>query len=336
MPSTRRDKLVGVIISLPTFNDHDYNLLLDRQKMHVEWMIDQGMTEGNAVLFIAAGLGEGNFMDDGEWQAMADVIVEAAAGRVPTGIGLDELSARRAAKKARYAADVGVDFVQLAPPRYMPPIEEDVFGHYKYVNDSADIGIMAYNLPWCIPGGYNFTQSLFERFAGLEHLDGIKWGSPQTSHWANRVSLFKDTFSFIEQGGILGVGPRLGMRGFIDTMGNVAPRLSLKRWELLREKRFDELDEMQRVSLEATVAAVRPGEADYPGMGEGPPARFRLSTLGMETGPYFPAQAPLTESYKRATTKAIDASGVRDWVDWDQSIFDGLEAKAAPAGVAVS
>ena len=331
MADTRRDRLVGVVVSLPTFNDESYNLLLDRQKTHVEWMIERGMTEGNAVLMIAAGLGEGNFMDDGEWRAMADVLVEAADGRVPTGIGLDELSARRAAKKAQYAADAGIDFIQLAPPRYMPPTEEDVFGHFKYVNDAADIGIMAYNLPWCIPGGYNFTQSLFERFAELENMDGIKWGSPQTGHWANMVSLFRDTFSFIEQGGILGVGARLGMSGFIDTLGNVAPRLSLKKWELMREGRFDELDLMQRDSLESAARAVRPGEADYPGMGEGPPARFRLRTLGMETGPYFPAQAPLTESYVRAAARAIEASGVKDWVDWDQSIFDGIEARAVAA-----
>lgn len=65
--------------------------------------------------------------------------------------GIFELSARAAAKKAAYAARAGIDFIQLAPPHYMVPSEEDVFGHYRYVNDHADINIMAYNVPWAMP-----------------------------------------------------------------------------------------------------------------------------------------------------------------------------------------
>ena len=34
MASTRRDKLVGPVVSLPTFCDEDHNLLLDRQRKH--------------------------------------------------------------------------------------------------------------------------------------------------------------------------------------------------------------------------------------------------------------------------------------------------------------
>jgi len=58
MAIKRRDILVGVVISLPTFNDDSYNLLLKRQKRHIQWLIENGMTKGNAVLLIAAGLGE--------------------------------------------------------------------------------------------------------------------------------------------------------------------------------------------------------------------------------------------------------------------------------------
>jgi len=327
MESSRRDKLQGVVLSLPTFNDDKFNLLLQRQKKHIQWLLDQGLKEGNAVFMIAGGLGEGYFLDDDEWRAMADVLVETTEGKVPTCIGVFELSARRAAKKARYAADVGIDFLQFAPPRYMRPSEEDVFGHFKYVNDEADVGILAYNTPWAMPGaGFEYHESILERFLDLENIVGIKWSSFDIQHYVAMLRLFADKFNFINNGGIMSVGPRFGMRGFIDFQANVAPRFSLHRWALWQQQKWDELDEIEtRVKMDPFIKVVHPEAQNWVGMGEGPTSRLRLRSLGMESGPEFPAQAPLTQAYIDDYQRGVDASGIMDWVDWDQSIFDGIE-----------
>ena len=333
MSNPRRDKLVGTLLSLPTFNDENFNLLLDRHKIHINWLIESGITEGNGVLLIAGGLGEGAFLSNDQWRVLADLVVEAADGRTPTAIGISELSAREAVDKAKFAADVGVDFIQLAPPHYMAPTDGDVFGLFKHVNDAADIGIIAYNLPWVMPNAYEFRPAIFERFADLENMDGLKWGSFSVHHWASMIRLYKDRFNFIEQGGILSVGYRLGMVGFIDTLGNVAPRYSLKKLELIREKRWDEFDALDLVRFDADANAARravvsPDQAQkgasgsYPGMGEGPPARARLEVMGMDTGPYFPSQEPVSDGFRKALKDSIDASGFMKWVDWDQSLFD--------------
>ena len=324
MSKRRKDKLVGPLLSLPTFNDEDYNLLLDRQKIHLNWIIENGFTEGNGVLLMAGGLGEGAFLRDSEWQALAEVTVEVADGRAPTAMSVTELSAREAANKAKRAADLGIDFIQLSPPHYMGPTDDDVFGYFKYVNDAADVGIIAYNLPWCMPNQFEFRQDLFERFVDLENIDGLKWGSLSMGHWAGMIRLFKDRFNFIEQGGMLSLGYRLGMVGFIDTLGNVAPRYSLKKWELIRERRFDEFDELELKRFDAELKSARRSDVGYPGMGEGPPARARLLAMGMDTGPYFPNQEPVSEAFRQSVAKSIETSGFMEWVDWDQSILDGV------------
>ena len=94
MSKRRQDKLVGSLLSLPTFTDEDHSLRLDRQRIHLDWIIENGFTEGNGVLLSSGGLGEGAFLRDSEWQTLAELTVEVAAGRVPTAAGVTELSAR--------------------------------------------------------------------------------------------------------------------------------------------------------------------------------------------------------------------------------------------------
>lgn len=324
MTKSREKKLVGIVVSLPSFCDDEYNLLLDRQRKHIRWLIDHGLKEGSAVLMISGGLGEGYFLDDDEWCAMADVLADEAQGEVPTMIGVFELSARRAAKKAQYAAEAGIDFIQLAPPHYMVPSEDDVFGHYKYVNDAADIGIMAYNIPWAMPKpGFEFTPRLLERLAGLENVTGIKWASDDIMHYLRMLHLFGDQFNFIDNLLIFSLGARLGTKGYIDFYANAAPRLSLKFWELLQQKQYDKFDEMWlKMRFDPFVRVVRPEERAWVGVGEGPTSRLTLRALGMEAGPAFPAQVEPPKEYLQLARRAIEASGILEWVDWDQSILD--------------
>jgi len=324
MTTSRKDKLVGIVVSLPSFCDADYKLRLDRQRTHIRWLIDKGLVGGSAVLMIAGGLGEGYFLGDDEWRAMADVLVDAAQGQVATMIGVFELSARRAAEKARYAADAGIDFIQLAPPHYMVPSENDVFNHYRYVHDSAGIGIMAYNIPWGMPKpGFEFTARLLDRFAGLENVVGVKWASDDIMHYLRILRLFGERFNFIDNLLIFSLGARLGARGYIDFYANAAPRLSLKFWELLREKRYDEFDKMWlEMHFDPFIKVVRPEERAWVGVGEGPTSRLTLRALGMEAGPSFPAQAEPPEENLHLARRAIEASGILEWVDWDQTIFD--------------
>ena len=328
MASSRKDRIQGVLLSIATINDEDHNLLLDRQRVHLRWLIDHGFKEGSGVLLIAGGMGEGYFLDDDEWRTLVDLLAGEARGKVATGVGIFELSARRAASKARYAADAGIDCVQMAPPHYLLPNEQEVFDHYRYVNDAADIGIVAYSTPWAMPSpGFEFSQRLLEQFATLENMVGIKWSTSDYRHYLRMIRVLGDRLNFFDNNRIFTHGARIGSKGFTDFLGNVAPRLALKKWELVSQGRFDECDEME-LRLEFDPAAREVGSDGSPasGMGEGPVARMILSALGMDTGPAFPAQVSQPDTAVEAYTRFVQASGIRQWVDWDQSLFDELSA----------
>lgn len=324
MAESGKDRLVGAVISLPTFCDDEYKLLLDRQRKHIRWLIDQGIREGSGVIMIAGGLGEGYFLDDDEFRGLADVLADEAGGEVPTMIGIFELSARRAAEKAQYAAEAGIDFVQMNPPHYMVPSEDDVFHHYQYVNDAADIGIMAYNTPWAMPKpGFEFTVPLLERLGELDNVVGIKWASHDVRHYCRILRLFSDRFSFIDNMLVFSLGPRLGTSGFISSQGNAAPRLALKFWDLLQAEDYDGYDKLWLdTQFDPFIKTIRPEEVAWVGVGEGPTMKLRLRVMGMDAGPAFPAQTPPPPEYLEALTRAMEASGVLEWVDWDQSLLD--------------
>lgn len=321
---SRKEKLVGVNMSLPTFTDDEHNLLLDRQRKHVRWVIDQGIKEGDGIIIIAGGVGEVYFLEDEEFDALAGLLASEANGEVPTAVMVHETSARRAARKARHAADAGIDFVILCPPHYTLPSEDDIFLYHKYINDSADIGIVAYNTYWSMPGpGYEFGPRLFERFAELENMVGVKWSASDVRNYLGMHKLFGDRFNFIENHRIYSLGARQGMKGFIDWYANVAPRFSLHLWRLLKAGRYDEYDELWgKFYLEPFIPRGKPEEKPPPTVAESVGITTMLRLMGLDSGPPLPVQAPLPEAYVEHSRSVIDASGIIEWVDWDQSILD--------------
>jgi hypothetical protein len=60
MSRSSKNRFQGILLSIPTFADQDHNLLLNRLRIHFNWLIDNGMTEGNAILMVAGGMGEGS------------------------------------------------------------------------------------------------------------------------------------------------------------------------------------------------------------------------------------------------------------------------------------
>ena len=317
-----RERLQGSVLSMLTFTNDDCSLDLDGQRKHIRWLIDQGMVEGKCVHLIAGGAGETYMLEEDEFRALADLIIDEGKGVAPTMVMVSELSARAAARKCAYAAEAGIDFVLLSPPHYSQPTEDDIYLHHKYVNDRVDIGIMTYNSFWVMPGGYSYSPALFEKLADLDNVVGVKWTGASTEDYLGFQQMFGDRFALSENRQFFGMGARFGMKSRIDVMANAAPRLSLHQTKLTQEGRYDELDDLYR-QLQFDTVYRRGRQRVAAGMvADGPHARMLLRLLGLETGPAFPGQAEPPQEYVDFWRESIEFSGVLEWVDWDQSLLD--------------
>jgi dihydrodipicolinate synthase/N-acetylneuraminate lyase len=317
-----RERLQGSVLSMLTFTNDDYSVDLDGQRRHVRWLIDQGMVEGKCVHLIAGGAGETYMLEEPEFKALSELIIDEGKGVAPTMVMVSELSARAAARKCKIAADAGVDFVLLSPPHYSQPSEEDIYLHHKYVADRVDIGIMTYNSFWVMPGGYSYSPALFEKLADIDKVVGVKWTGTSTEDYLGFQQMFGDRFAMSENRQFFGMGARFGMKSRIDVMANAAPRLSLHQTNLTQEGRFDEVEALyRRINFDPVYKRGR-ARAGAQMVADGPHARMLLRLMGLETGPSFPGQAEPSQTYVDFWKETMELSGVLDWVDWDQSILD--------------
>ena len=329
MPTERGKKLVGAVGALRTFTNTDFSINLEKQRRHLSWVIDQGLVEGNACILVVAGGSEGYFMSDAEWEAQVAMAGETAAGRVPLAAGVFELSARDAARKAKFCQDPGVEFIQVAPPHYMVPTDDEVLYHYQFISDSADVGILIYSTPWAMPiPGWEFTPPILDKLVELENIEGLKWSSFDFNNYMTVARLFADRLNLIDnQGNVLSLAPKLGFKGFINSDGLVAPRLVLHLWKLWQEKRYDEYDElMLKLYIDPFLGLAQPEHITWASMGEGPNARMGMETLGMHMGPSFPAQLPLSDDSWNQRAEAVKKSGLDEWVDWKDEYAEVDEA----------
>jgi 4-hydroxy-tetrahydrodipicolinate synthase len=320
MSTTRKEALVGPVICLRTFRTEDGKLNLDKQRRHLRWLLDQGINKGNGVIMFAGGGSEGYFLSPEEWKASVDLLAEECKGRAPSMAGIFELSATECAKKAAYCASLEIDFVQVQPPHYMVPTDDEVVFHYQIINEAADVGIVLYNAPWAMPRpGYEFTPPVLEQLIELKNVEGLKWSSWDMRNYVACARLFADEINFINNQPhfVLSLPIKLGFTGFLNAHGNCAPRLALHIWELWKNKQYDAYDEfILKMYVDPGLQVHMPEEFRWRGMGEGPLARLGLEAMGCKMGPPFPAQRPLSEAFVKNFMEGYEKSGIAEWVDW--------------------
>mgnify|MGYP000356632327 CR=1 FL=1 len=286
---SRKDKLRGIVVSLPTPTKENYEVDYERFKEHVSWLVDQGLVEGKAVLMGAGGLGEGYFLTREEHEKIMEALVDAANGKVPTVTGIFEVSTKEAVKRAKMAEDIGIDFLQVNPPHYLAPVDEEVYAHYKMINDNADVGIIVYNTPWSAMN-YEVTPKLMNMLVELDNVVGVKWTSFDPINFVNMLKQFSGRLNFIDNSTLISLAFQLGAKGYISLLGNIAPKAELYLLSLLENQEYEKFDrEYKRLHAWREVLGSAE-EMGFQGIGEGTISKAIFEAVGKPIGPPLPPQ----------------------------------------------
>ena len=232
-----RELIQGPIATVPTPFDDDFEVDFGRMYELTQQWVDEGLVKGKAVIKVAAAMGEGPMLKDEEWPLLLRTVVQAANDRASIVCGLHYKDTKRTIEDAKIAQDMGAIGLQICPPIFNLPSQNDLIDYYSDISDNIDIGIMVYCTQW-MPGGLVEVDTIM-RMVDIPQVASIKW-SPPPGGKQEDIAKFTGIFSVIENGGSPAESHKLGGRGYINLTAEAYPPHDLEIWDHLESGRYDE------------------------------------------------------------------------------------------------
>ncbi len=192
----------------------------DALKNLVEWHI----AEGSSGIVPVGTTGESPTLSHGEHEHVVEVVVKAAAGRIPVIAGAGSNNTAESIRLAKHAESVGADAVLVVTPYYNKPTQRGLIAHFTAIHDAINIPIIIYNIP---PRSVvDMTPETMGELAKLPRIIGVKDATGDIVRVsAQRISCGTDFVQLsAEDASALAFNANGGV-GCISVTANLAPRL---------------------------------------------------------------------------------------------------------------
>ena len=280
----------GVIATVPTAFDNQYRVDYGRMADATEHWVQAGLVNGRSALKVGASMGEGHQLREEEWVRLLDTVVQAAQGRVPVTGAIHHKDTLRTIEDARRAADLGAAGLQVSPPIFNQPNQDDILRYFEAVSDAIEIGVMIYNTH-SLKGGAIYPDT-FCRMADFERIAAIKWSPPEGVAYEEVFDL-AHIVNILDNNGRAVLCHRLGGHGFLIDGIDAYPPYYLDLWDLMEAGSYDEAQsEWDRVveplrEFHSRVVAKSGGD--------GKTEKAMSDIMGLPMGPPRPPSIPLDD-----------------------------------------
>ncbi len=266
-------------------------------KKLVEWQIRQG-THG---LVPCGTTGESPTLSHEEHQAVIEMCVAAAKGRVPVMAGTGSNSTDEAISLTKHAEQVGCDAALVVTPYYNKPTQEGLYRHYAAIAKSVKIPIFIYNIPGRC--AVDMSVETMGRLARIRNIVGVKDATGDlTRPGLQRLACGPDFVQLDGDDGTALAFNATGGVGCISVTGNIAPKLvskmqvaSLKGDAKAALKLQDKLMPLHK----ALFVETSPG-----------PVKYAASLLGICSDEVRLPLGPITDATKEKVRAALKGAGL--------------------------
>jgi 4-hydroxy-tetrahydrodipicolinate synthase len=185
----------------------------------VRWQIESGID----FLIPCGTTGEAATLSEAEWLRVVEVVVEAAAGRMPVFAGCTHNSTSEAMAKAKKLAGVrGLTGVLTANPYYNKPGQEGQYRHFRAIAESVDLPVLLYNIPGRT--GANLEPATALRLAELKNVVGIKESSGNIAQITELITTAPRSFKVLAGDDSVALPViALGGAGLVSVASNAIP-----------------------------------------------------------------------------------------------------------------
>ena len=281
---------VGAIATIPTPFDGHFKVDHGIMAAETERWIEEGLVTGKAVLKVAAAMGEGPQLRDDEWPRLLRTVVQAAKGRIPVLCGIHYKDTVRTIEDAKLAEELGAIGLQISPPIFNDPTQDDILRYYEAVSNEIGIGILVYNTHWMTHG--EVDPETFRKMTGFEQVVAIKWNAPQGVDYESIYSL-ADHFNIIDNSQQPVRSHKLGGRGFISVGIEVYPPHYIAVWDAMESGNYD-WAQAQWEKVEVPLREFYDKLAAYSG-GQARTKKAMAQAMGHPVGASRPPSLPVTE-----------------------------------------
>ena len=210
--------------------------------------IDRQIDQGIDALLVCGTTGEPATMTATEKFKVIEWAIKYINHRVSVIIGTGSNCTATAIENTKFVEKIGADCALVVTPYYNKCTQEGLYQHYKAINDSTSLPIIAYNVP--SRTGVNILPTTAERLATLSNLKGIKEACGNLEQIKQTYDLIKDSDMLLYSGddGLAVDIAEMGGAGVLSVASNVIP---------------GEMSKMMRLALDGNIAEARKLESKY-------------------------------------------------------------------------
>jgi len=227
------------------------------------------------------------YLTDAEKEAITEATIQQVNGRVPTLVGVSNLTTERTIYHAQFAEKAGATAVMIIPMSYWKLTDDEIVKHYDAVASKISVPIMAYNNP--ATGGVDMSPALLKRLLEIPNVTMIKesTGDVQRMHYLRRE--LGDEVAFYNGSNPLALAAfAAGATGWCTAAPNLIPELNNSLYTAIKDNDLQQAQSvfLQQIDLLKFIVA------------KGLPRAIKagLEILGMEGGQLRAPLQPLTES----------------------------------------
>ncbi|MGB3866693.1 MAG: dihydrodipicolinate synthase family protein [Xanthobacteraceae bacterium] len=235
--------------------------------------------------------GEFAYLSGAQRATVAQTTIEAAQRRVPVIVGVASTAVADAVAQARAYQAMGADGILAILEAYFPLRDAQVEAYFRAIADAVDIPVVIYTNP-------NFQRSdltldVIARLAEHPRIVAIKDASTNTGRLLSIMNRCGDKLDvFAASAHIPAAVMLIGGRGWMAGPACVAPRDSVRLYDLCKAGRWDQALALQRRLWRLNEAFAKYNLAAC--------IKAGLSLQGYDVGDPVPPQSPLTANEREA------------------------------------
>ncbi len=221
-------EIKGIVAAMatPMFEDGTIN------EAEIKNQVERHIAAGVDGIFTLGTNGEFYIMSMEERKRVIELVVKAAAGRVPIYAGTGCVSTKDTIELSLAAQEAGASVLSIVTPYFAALSQNELYEHYKAVADAVNIPIVLYNIP--ARAGVSIEPSTLARLAkDCPNIKGIKDSSGNFDNILRYIEATdRETFSVLSGNDSLILWTLMaGGKGGITAVANILPEIMVSIYQ---------------------------------------------------------------------------------------------------------